>query len=484
MTKKKIFLSYSRDDLHFVEELAKDLENAGYDVWYDLTDIEGGDRWAQEIQEGIKESEILVIVVSPNALKSEWVEKEFLFASKRGMKIVPLLYELCELPLWLLNIQYVDIVGQNYRKNFSQIEEAFNNFGRRAEDRDAPPAKGKQRRKKRTKRPAPLVIWAGLLLIGILLAGLFIPASPISVIPPTATSTPTPTSTFTATPLPPTATITPSPTATYTPTLTPTLTPTAATSAPATATPLLAEFTDESGAEMALVPAGSSLMGKSSGYRSERPAHMVELSDFYIDKYEVTNEQYSVCVNDLVCDLPTNSNAYINSRYSDYPVIFVNWEMAETFCEWRGGRLPTEAQWEKAARGTKSYLYPWGSDFDGTTLNFCDMNCTNTWADNSVNDHYTNAGPVGSYEDGISVYGVYDLAGNVSEWALDWYAEDYYANSPRSNPPGPETGTHKVLRGGSWLDTKEGALSYRRVKIAPNSSYNYIGFRCVVEVGE
>ena len=114
---KNIFLSYSRKDKAFARKLAKDLENAGHVVWWDLTHIDGGDRWAREIEEGINQSEILAVIVSPNSINSEWVEKEFIFASKRGMKIVPLLYEHCELPIWLLNLQYVDIVGMNYAKN-------------------------------------------------------------------------------------------------------------------------------------------------------------------------------------------------------------------------------------------------------------------------------------------------------------------------------------------------------------------------------
>ena len=137
--KKKVFISYSRKDMSFVKTLAEDLEEQGFDVWYDLTDIGAGDRWAQEIQEGISQSEIFVIVVSLNSLKSEWVEKEFLFASKRGLKIVPLLYELCELPLWLLNIQYVDVVGRNYKKNFQHILNVFNDFGKRRGDRENAP---------------------------------------------------------------------------------------------------------------------------------------------------------------------------------------------------------------------------------------------------------------------------------------------------------------------------------------------------------
>ena len=131
---KKIFLSYSRKDKAFVKKIAKDLNEAGYDVWWDLTDIEGGDRWARKIQEGINQSEILAVVVSPNSIASEWVEKEFAFASRRKMKIVPLLYEECELPIWLLNLQYIDIIGANYARNFHEILDTFERYGRRTGD--------------------------------------------------------------------------------------------------------------------------------------------------------------------------------------------------------------------------------------------------------------------------------------------------------------------------------------------------------------
>ena len=483
MKKKKIFLSYSRVDLEFVEDLARDLMEAGYIVWFDLSGIEGGDRWAQEIQKGINQSEIFALVVSPNSIKSEWVEKEFLFASKRGMKIVPLLYELCELPLWLLNIQYIDIVGQNYRKNFHQIEEAFNGYGRRAVDKEGNEVNEVAHTPRRNllRDGVPRWIWAGVVAVIFLLGGLFFPASPISIIPPTATFVPSPTSTPTATPISPTVTLTAIPAATDIPTIAPTATEII----PPTPTPLLPNFTDGTGTEMALIPAGTSLMGSDAGFLSERPAHMVELNDFYIDKYEVSNAQYRACVEDLTCELPTNSTAYISTRFQDYPVVFVNWEMAETFCEWRGGHLPTEAQWEKAARGTDLSTYPWGSSFDGTALNFCDMNCTSSLSNNKFNDHYTSTSPVGFYEGGESMYGVYDLAGNVVEWTQDWYVEDYYLHySPLSNPQGPDNGIHKVLRGGSWLDSKEGVLSYRRVHLSPVSSFNYIGFRCAMDVGE
>ena len=128
---KKIFISYSRKDLDFVDELARDLTEAGYDVWYDLTDLEGGDHWADELQDAINESQVYVLVISPNSVASDWVEKEFIYAGGAGKRIVPLLHVQTALPLWLVNLHYVDIQGRNYKKNFQHILAAL-------EDEDVP----------------------------------------------------------------------------------------------------------------------------------------------------------------------------------------------------------------------------------------------------------------------------------------------------------------------------------------------------------
>jgi formylglycine-generating enzyme required for sulfatase activity len=230
----------------------------------------------------------------------------------------------------------------------------------------------------------------------------------------------------------------------------------------------------QSGAMMVKVPAGAFTMGGPDGGPDSMPAHTVILSDYYIDRYEVTNAQYRACVEADVCRPPANSasytrqNYFTNNQFDDYPVLQVNWEQAFTYCGWREARLPTEAEWEKAARGTDERTYPWGEGIDCSMAN---------WATSSgtcVGD--TTA--VGSYPDGAGAFGVHDMAGNVWEWVADWYAEDYYAKSPTENPRGPEDGELRVLRGGSWVSNDFNVRVVFRNNLEPGSTSSNIGFRC------
>ncbi|HEU0294971.1 MAG TPA: SUMF1/EgtB/PvdO family nonheme iron enzyme [Anaerolineales bacterium] len=238
----------------------------------------------------------------------------------------------------------------------------------------------------------------------------------------------------------------------------------------AEAIPLVVGIVDDKGAEMVLVPAGNFSMGSDTGDVDEKPIHVVYLDDFHIDKYEVTNKLYKACVDAGVCQPPvdtstfTRASYYGNAQFENYPVIWVDWNMANTYCEWRGARLPTEAEWEKAAHGTDGRTYPWGEVSDCTSANF----------GSCVGD----TTPVGSYESGQSPYGVYDMAGNVWEWVNDWYSGTYYQSSPGENPPGPDSGAARVLRGGSWDAYAYLVRSADRVWLAPADSHFNVGFRC------
>lgn len=230
------------------------------------------------------------------------------------------------------------------------------------------------------------------------------------------------------------------------------------------------DYIDDSGVPMRYAPAGIFIMGSNKGESVEFPVHQVSLHSFYMDKFEVTNDLYKDCVQVSACQSPqyfnsaTRSSYYGNPQFGKYPVIFVNWTMAKIYCEWRGARLPTEAEWEYAARGTDGRMYPWGQEIDATYANYM------------AND--TSA--VGSYEKGKSPFGLYDMSGNVWEWVLDWFQPDYYSklSDNISNPQGPLIGSEHVLRGGSWGDNVWDLRASFRYGNPPDYQLGNFGFRC------
>lgn len=307
-------------------------------------------------------------------------------------------------------------------------------------------------------------------------------------------------------------------------------------------------------AEMILIPAGEFLMGSTKKevrdaeekwgleeglLESETPQHAVYVDAFYIDKYEVTNAQYKKFVNETGHRAPTiptkeevivalksessesgfvfsqnTKNAIIqeNARTlspwawkdgtyplgkSNHPVVLINWHDAQAYANWAGKRLPTEAEWEKAARGTDSQFYPWGNDWDETRCNSAErialkplptLQASLEWFHGEwenlvpIKRAQNTTVPIGSYRKGRSPYGVHDMAGNVFEWCADWYDKDYYSYSPKRNPQGPKNGNTRVLRGGSWNYPGFKLRSTYRNMHAPSIGGPPNGFRCVMDV--
>jgi formylglycine-generating enzyme required for sulfatase activity len=233
-----------------------------------------------------------------------------------------------------------------------------------------------------------------------------------------------------------------------------------------TAAPLA--FTDQIGVEMAIVPAGEFLMGSDDrGSDDERPARSVALDEFLIDRYEVTNGQYRQCVEAAVCQQPREPGSFTRALYfedtqfDNYPVIYVSWNEAVKFCEWREARLPTEAEWEKAARGTDGRVYPWGEDINCELTNYA--NCSGDTA------------AAGANPGDLSPYGVYDMAGNVRELVDDWY-NAYPGGDPDFSEDYGET--HKVVRGGSYDSDASAARTTNRAVFTPENLNHRVGFRC------
>ena len=218
-------------------------------------------------------------------------------------------------------------------------------------------------------------------------------------------------------------------------------------------------------------------------FEVEQPVHSVALDGFWMDRTEVTNAQYRLCAEVGACDPPASSASdsrstyYGDSAYDAYPVIHVNWYQAEAYCAWAGGRLPTEAEWEYAARGPEGRRYPWGDEYDGARLNSCDVNCGYGWAEEAFDDGYGDTAPVGSYPGGASWCGALDLAGNVWEWMADWFGD--YSPERQLNPSGSSSGTDRTLRGDSADGTRSVSRCAARHGMSPTRSYKYTGFRCV-----
>ena len=241
---------------------------------------------------------------------------------------------------------------------------------------------------------------------------------------------------------------------------------------PSTAPSLPAEIVGHDGASMVLIPSGEFTMGSDKGDDDEQPVHRVFLDSYYIDKFEVTNGRFAKFVEAIQSEPPWGfGDRETPVVQADQPVRWVNWMEAIGYCLWVGKRLPTEAEWEKAARGTDGRIYPWGNDLP-----------TPAQAVFGLNEGAETVSPIGHREKGQSPYGVQDLAGNLYEWTIDWYDEEYYKKIPAINPHGPAEGTTKVQRGGSYTNTPYRLRSTFRTKGDPAEHEPNVGFRCAQDV--
>ncbi|KXK12829.1 MAG: serine/threonine protein kinase [Chloroflexi bacterium OLB14] len=247
---------------------------------------------------------------------------------------------------------------------------------------------------------------------------------------------------------------------------------------------------------MLFIPAGEFMMGSETGLKDEQPAHKVRLDAFWMDKTEVTNDMYRLCVEDGSCKSPSTTTYYDDQEFANHPVVFVSWVDATNYCTWAGRRLPTEAEWEKAATWNASTnqktVYPWGNDYGCKLGNFDDE----TQLDASLMpnteiscDGFVKSSPAGSFPNGASPYGVLDMGGNVWEWVHDAFIEvdplsgtvqNYYAISPYENPTGvdPAITEYRVMRGGSWNFMFGFGRSAYRLWYGKDDVYDGVGFRC------
>jgi formylglycine-generating enzyme required for sulfatase activity/tRNA A-37 threonylcarbamoyl transferase component Bud32 len=231
---------------------------------------------------------------------------------------------------------------------------------------------------------------------------------------------------------------------------------------------------------MVLIPKGYFFMGHNNSESNEYPEHKVFLDDYYIDRYPVTNIQYDIFIKNTSYEAQGKWGKYFSKVSEDHPVINISWQDAKAYADWAGKRLPSEAEWEKAARGTDRRTYPWGNKWDENLCNNMDLDMREL--KEKMSDIVNGRGtlPAGSFLGGASPYGIMDMAGQVLEWCADWYDPHYYQYNIKENPTGPRSGREKVLRGGCWYRGNSLCCTCtHRDFFPPYDAHWFYGFRCV-----
>jgi formylglycine-generating enzyme required for sulfatase activity len=433
-----VFISYEHEDQAYTRKLRDSLRQRGFEVWMD-EHLESGDRWLRTIEQAVRDSAAVVVVMTPEAKDSEWVEAEILLAQDEGKPIFPLLLR-GGVFFSLVTKQYTHVTGGRMPPDdfYERLER---------EVRIAPKPTVQEDR----AWSWPLLGLVVALVIGVTAIGVFVSGLVDGSTVPQPPSNASLHDTWTR---------------------------------PA------------DGMEMIYVPGGTFEMGSTDGDSDEQPVHEVTLDSYWIDKTEVTNDQFERFVqatNNHRTDAEKDGTGRVWSDGSDgdwtevdradwqhpygpetsisdrmdHPVVQVSWNDAAIYCQWAGGRLPTEAEWEYAARGPDSLIYPWGNDLpDAALLNY--------------DEHMGDTRPVGTYSGGASWFGTMDMAGNVWEWVHDWY-DGYPGATYQSDDFGTK---RRVLRGGSWLNDARNVRAASRGNGGPDYRAVNVGFRCVVEPGD
>jgi formylglycine-generating enzyme required for sulfatase activity len=427
-----VFISYShsRQDSEYAHKLADDLKRKGFEVWIDDR-IDYGTKWPQAIEDHVDACAAFIVLMTPSSKGSDWVHNELARAKRTGKPVFPLILEGDP---WLAveATQYVDL-----RDGQLPPPEFYDRLGQVLPT----PGDTIESRAETIQRPAqPRTIWrwvVGCVLALVVLGGSFLGIRALLQSRETVTTIP------------------------WAPDV----------------------------SLMVYVPEGTFWRGSTDediartlkwcdwcereGLVPEQPQRKVFVDAFWIDRTEVTNARYKRCVQAGGCaggpsnvGSETRSSYYDSPAFDNYPVIHVTWNQADAYCRWAGKRLPTEAEWEKAARGRNKRVFPWGDQkLDCDRLNYAGC----------VGDTVA----VGKYPAGASPYGALDMGGNVAEWMSDWYDVGYYRDSSDRNPSGPASGEQHSVRGGSWGEDWEARVTFRYDRAVPSYSSNQIGFRCV-----
>jgi formylglycine-generating enzyme len=452
-----VFICYARQDQDFVLALAAQLKAREVLVWLDQWDLLPGENYIESIDVVIDGCEKLLLVLSPASESSREVRGEWLSALAKNKPIVPVLARPCNVPRQLLDLHRIDFTGRgpNDESVLAPLVRALGGTptpaGKDNSDKilSPPPRPQEQAKPPEPPKPPPANdTWARKLawtIGGIGLLIVFVVWIVPMLSPPKKEQQPNPP-------------VSPSPQPTKTPSVV------ADSSSKEKDTRVV-----EKAGKMVEVPAGDFWMGCNEKVDTEcegdeKPGRTVNLPTFMIDKTEVTVADYQKCVDTGPCTPPGTGGACnwgVDGRET-HPINCVDWKQATAYCAQTGKRLPTEAEWEKAARGTDGRKYPWGNEWDAKKVN--------VGSGGTV--------PVGSYPEGKSPHGALDMAGNVWEWTADWYAADYYKTGPAQNPKGADKGEYRSVRGGSWLPRPRIARASSRRWTDPGDRRGSIGFRC------